>query len=79
MIVKYCQKSVDFNENLILNSYGFVKLAFLAHIITSVLLFHRSNALSPEVVATADFDVFTEYQGVVLGGAISGMGTQVAA
>jgi hypothetical protein len=40
-----------------------------------VLLFHRSNALAPEVVAKADFDVFTEYEGILFGGKIYEMST----
>lgn len=45
MILKFCQKTVIFNENLLLDSYKTLKLAILLHLVMSVLMFKESKML----------------------------------
>ena len=44
MLVKYCQRSEDFNESLIISSYKLLKYAFFAHLLMTILMYERCDA-----------------------------------
>jgi len=44
MLIKYCQRSEDFNQSLIINSYKLLKYAFFAHLLMTILMYERCDA-----------------------------------
>jgi hypothetical protein len=45
MLLKYCQRSQTFNEDLILSSYRTVKFAIMLHMVLTVAMFGNSKML----------------------------------
>lgn len=56
MFLKYSQKSLNYNQNHIINSYNLIKYGILAHLIMSLLFFMNSKAFSIENSISVDFE-----------------------
>lgn len=55
MILKYNQKSLDYNHSHIINSYNLFKYGILAHLIMSLMFFMNSKAFSVGDKIKVDF------------------------
>ena len=77
MILKYNQKSLDYNHNHIINSYNLFKYGILAHMIMSLMFFMNSKAFSVGDKIKVDFHNNVRLNKLVAEGAIGADTIQV--
>ena len=56
MILKYCQRSQQFNENLVVASFRLLKVAVVVHLIMGLSMFKNSQMLLSQSVSLVNFD-----------------------
>lgn len=56
MMLKFCQRSTIFNEQLILHSYKNIKYAVCLHLIMSLAMFYNSKMLYNQDDTARNFD-----------------------
>ena len=47
MLLKYCQRPEDVNENVIIYSYKWLKFGFVAHLVMTALMYQGCLTLNP--------------------------------
>jgi len=56
MLLKYCQRSQQFNEHLVVDSFKILKVAVFIHMIMGLSMFKNSAMLVSQTGATVNFD-----------------------